>query len=183
MRDLVQQMQYAVRSLRRVPGFTAVAVLNLAIRVGATTALFSTVNATILRPLPYAHPEQLVSVRSRLSNGQLTTGLLSPLNLGLLKDPLPIEGATGFGQSPQEITFVDASGSPTNLLITGVSEGFFETLGVPLVIGPGFTHDDHVPGAGPMQAVGILSHRIWTTMFARDPSIAGRIVRRSIPET
>ena len=157
MRDLLQDMQYAVRSLRHAPGFTAVAVLTLAIGVGATTAIFSTVNATMLRPLPYAHPEQLVSVRSRLSNGQLTTGLLSPLNLGLLKDPLPVERATGFGQSPQEITFVDASGSPTNLLITGVSEGFFETLGVPLVIGPGFTHQDHVPGAGPAQAVGILS--------------------------
>jgi putative ABC transport system permease protein len=177
MRDLFQDMQYAVRSLRHAPGFTAVAVLTLAIGVGATTALFSTVNATMMRPLPYAHPEQLVSVRSRLSNGQLTTGLLSPLNLGLLKDPLPVERATGFGQSPQEITFVDASGSPTTLLITGVSEGFFETLGLPLVIGPGFTHEDHVPGRGPAQAVGILSHRMWTTMFARDPSIAGRILR------
>ncbi len=177
MRDLVQDMQYAVRSLRHAPGFTTVAVLTLAIGVGATTALFSAVNATMLRPLPYAHPEQLVSVRSRLSNGQLTTGLLSPLNLGLLKEPLPVERAAGFGPSPQEITFVDASGSPTNLLITGVGEGFFETLGVPLVIGPGFSHEDHLPGAGPAQAVGILSHRIWTTMFARDPSIAGRILR------
>ena len=177
MRDLLQDVQYAARSLRHAPAFTAVAVLTLAIGVGATTALFSTVNATMLRPLPYPHPEQLVSVRSRLSNGQLTTGLLSPLNLGLLKDPLPVERATGFGQSPQEVTLVDASGSPTNLLITGVSEGFFETLGLPLVIGPGFTHEDHVPGAGPPQAVGILSHRIWTTMFARDPSIAGRILR------
>lgn len=177
MRGLLQDIPYAVRSLRQAPGFTTVAVLTLAIGVGATTALFSTVNATMLRPLPYADPEQLVSVRSRLSNGQLTTGLLSPLNLGLLKDPLPVERATGFGQSPQEITFVDASGSPTSLLVTGVTEGFFETLGVPLVVGPGFTREDHVPGAGPMQAVGILSHRIWTTMFARDPSIAGRILR------
>ena len=177
MRDLLHDVQYAARSLRHAPGFTAVAVLTLAIGVGATTALFSTVNATMLRPLPYAHPEQLVSVRSRLSNGQLTTGLLSPLNLGLLKEPLPVERAAGFGQSPQEITFVDASGSPTNLLITGVSEGFFEMLGLPLAIGPGFSRADHTPSKGPAQAVGILSHRIWTAMFARDPSIAGRMLR------
>jgi putative ABC transport system permease protein len=177
MRDLLHELQFAGRSLRHSPGFTAVAVLTLAIGVGATAALFSTVNATMLRPLPYAEPEQLVSVRSRLSNGQLTTGLLSPLNLGLLKDPLPVERAAGFNQSPQEVTLVDASGSATNLLITGVSEGFFETLGVPLVIGPGFAHEDHVAGNGPAQAVGVLSHRLWSTMFGRDSSIAGRILR------
>jgi putative ABC transport system permease protein len=95
----------------------------------------------------------------------------------LLKDPLPIARAAGFTQTPQELTFVDASGSPVNLLVTGVSEGFFEMLGRPMVTGPGFSHDDHAfvgPGA---QAVGILSHRLWTTMFARDPAIVGNILK------
>ncbi len=181
MNRLPQDLRSAARSLRRAPGFSAVAILTLAIGVGATTALFSTVNATLLRPLPYSHPEQLINVRSRLSNGQLTTGLLSPLNLGLFKDPqLPVENAAGFNPTPNEFTFVDRGGAPINLLFTGVTEGFFELLGVPLVTGAGFTHEDHVPlgpGAQPVQPVGILSHRIWSTMFGRDPAIVGTILR------
>ncbi len=79
--SLAQDLRYTARSLRRGPTFAAVATLALAIGIGATTALFGTVNATILRPLPYPQPEQLVSARSRLTSGQVTSGLLSPLNI------------------------------------------------------------------------------------------------------
>jgi putative ABC transport system permease protein len=170
-------------SLRRqepapLAGFAAVAVLTLAIGVGATTALFSTVNATLLRPLPYADPDQLVNVRSRLSTGQLTTGLMSALNLGLFKDPsLSVESAAGLSPSPQELTMVSDGGVPANLLATGVTDGFFQVLGLPLAIGPGFTPEDHAmigPGA---PVVGVLSRRIWITVFASDPAIVGKIVR------
>jgi len=178
MASLWQDLRFTARTLRRSPGFAAVAVLTLAIGVGATTALFSTVNATLLRPLPYSHPEQLVSVRSRLSTGQITTGLLSSLNLGLFKDPqLPVEGAAGFSASPQDLTFVGNDGAPGNLLVTGVSEGFFEVLGLPLAVGPGFAREDHAmigPGA---QVIGVLSHRTWTAMFGRDPAIVGQTLR------
>ncbi|MGE0863617.1 MAG: ADOP family duplicated permease [Vicinamibacterales bacterium] len=178
MTDLWRNLRYAARGLSREPGFAAVAVVTLAIGVGATTALFSTVNATLLRPLPYSDPEQLVSVRSRLSNGQLTTGLLSALNLGLFKDPgLPVAGAAGLSPSPQELTMVGDDGVPTNLLVTGVADGFFDVLGLPLAVGPGFAQTDHAmigPGA---QVAGVLSHRIWITVFARDPAVVGKIVR------
>jgi predicted permease len=178
MTGLWRDFRSAVRSLRGAPGFTVVAVLTLAIGVGATTALFSTVNATLLRPLPYSHPENLISVRSRLSTGQITTGLLSSLNLGLFKDPqLPVEGAAGFNASPQDLTLVDSDGTPANLLVTGVSEGFFGVLGLPLVVGPGFTREDHAmigPGA---QVIGVLSHRTWTALFGRDPNVVGKTLR------
>jgi len=168
--------------LSREPGFAAVAVITLAIGVGATTALFSTVNATLLRPLPYSDPEQLVNVRSRLSNGQLTTGLLSALNLGLFKDPgLPVQSAAGLSPSPQELTMVGDDGVPTNLLATGVTDGFFGVLGLALTVGPGFTQADHAllgPGTGAAPPVaGVLSHRIWITLFGRDPAVVGKIVR------
>lgn len=180
MTEGLLDLRYAVRSLRRSPGFAAVAVLTLAIGVGATTALFSTVNATLLRPLPYADPEQLVNVRSRLSNGQLTTGLLSALNLGLFKDSsLPVESAAGLSPSPQELTMVSDGGAPANLLATGVTDGFFDVLGLPLAVGPGFTQADHAmlrADAAPPVA-GVLSHRIWITVFGRDPAVVGKIVR------
>ncbi len=175
---LWHDLRHSARSLRRAPGFAAVAILTLAIGVGATTALFSTVNATLLRPLPYAHPEQLINVRSKLSTGQLTTGLLSPLNLGLFKNSqLPIESAAGLSASPQELTLVGGDGAPANLLVTGVSEGFFDTLGLPLVLGSGFAHEDHAMVGPNAQAVGVLSHRAWTTMFGSDSSVVGRILR------
>ena len=180
MTELWRDLRYAARSLRGSPGFAAVAVLTLAIGVGATTALFSTVNATMLRPLPYADPEQLVNVRSRLSNGQLTTGLLSALNLGLFKDPsLPVQSAAGLSPSPQELTMVGDGSVPANLLVTGVTDGFFGVLGLPLVVGPGFTQEDHAllgPDAAPPVA-GVLSHRTWITVFGRDPAVVGKMVR------
>ncbi len=176
--SLVQDLRYTARSLRRSPGFAIVAVLTLAIGVGATTALFSTVNATLLRPLPYAHPEQLVSVRSRLTTGQITTGLLSPLNIGILKDPqLPVERVAGLSAQPQEGTLVADDGAPVNILLTGVTEGFFDVLGLPLVLGSGFTPDDHVPSGAGAPTVAILSHRLWATMFGRDPDVTSQSLR------
>ncbi|MEZ5290178.1 MAG: ABC transporter permease [Vicinamibacterales bacterium] len=175
---LAQDLRATGRSLRRTPGFALVAVLTLTIGVGATTALFSTVNATMLRPLPFARPGQLVSVRSRLTTGQITTGLLSPLNLGLLRDPsLPVERAAGFSASPQDLTLVGDDGQATPLLVTGVSEGFFQVLGLPLAIGPGFTPDDHAFIGPDAPVVGVLSHRAWTTLLGGDPGIVGQRLR------
>jgi predicted permease len=176
--SLAQDLRYTARSLRRSPGFTAVAVLTLATGVGATTALFSTVNATLLRPLPYANPEQLVNVRSRLTTGQITTGLLSPLNIGLLNDPqLPVERVAGLSPQPQDGTLVGDDGTPINVLMTGVTEGFFEVLGLPMALGPGFTPNDHVPSGPNAPTAVVLSYQCWTTIFRRDPSVIGRSLR------
>jgi putative ABC transport system permease protein len=173
--SFAQDLRYTARSLRRGPTFTAAATLTLAIGIGATTALFSTVNATLLRPLPYPNPERLVSVRSRLTSGQVTTGLLSPLNIGVLNDPqLPVERAAGLSAQPQDVTLVGTDGSPANMLLTGVTEGFFDVLGLPMAAGRGFTHDDFVPSGPGAPSALVLSNRLWTTTFGRDPSVVGR---------
>ena len=88
METLFQDLRYAVRQLLKTPVFSLAAVATLAIGIGATTAIFSTVNATLLRPLPYPHPEELVSVRTRLTDGRLTSGLAAPVEIARLNDPM-----------------------------------------------------------------------------------------------
>ncbi|MEO8681068.1 MAG: ADOP family duplicated permease, partial [Vicinamibacterales bacterium] len=85
--------------------------------------------------------------------------------------------AAGLSASPQELTFVSDGGAPASLLIAGVTEGFFDVLGLPLVAGPGFTHEDHAMIGAGAQAVGVLSHRTWSTIFGRDPAVVGKILR------
>src|SRR5438034_3373538 len=74
---VIQDLRYAARKLAGAPAFTLAAVSTLAIGIGATTAIFSTVNATLLRPLPYPHPEELVALRTMYTNGRVTTGLVA----------------------------------------------------------------------------------------------------------
>ena len=92
-----QDLRYAVRGLIGSPSFTAVALLTLALGIAATTAIFSTVNATLLRPLPYPRSHELVDIRTRLVDGRVTTGLVSPAELELLKKmPALVERASGY---------------------------------------------------------------------------------------
>ena len=77
-------MRHAVRSLRASPTFTVLSVATLAVGIAATTAIFSTVNATLLRPLPYPRADDMIAVRSRLTDGRVTTGLLSGVEINAL---------------------------------------------------------------------------------------------------
>src|SRR5204862_4590717 len=72
-----QDLRYAIRKLSAAPAFTLAAVATLAIGIGATTAIFSTVNATLLRPLPYDRPDELIALRTRYADGRVTTGLVA----------------------------------------------------------------------------------------------------------
>src|SRR5262249_58636826 len=81
MDRFAQDLRYAVRKLASAPAFTLAAVATLAIGIGATTAIFSTVNATLLRPLPFSHPENLIALRTRYTDGRVTTGLVAPAEL------------------------------------------------------------------------------------------------------
>src|SRR5688572_3437023 len=96
MDTVFQDLRFAVRSLRRAPGFAFAAISTLAIGIAATTAIFSTVNAALLEPLPYPNAGDLYSLRTELTDGRVTTGNLAPVEIVRLNDPgLSIARAAG----------------------------------------------------------------------------------------
>jgi putative ABC transport system permease protein len=178
MDGLFLDLRYALRQMRRSPLFTATSIITLAIGIGATTAVFSTVNATLLRPLPYPHPEELVSVRTRLTDGRITTGLLSPMELTALEAPnLPLVRAAGLSNQPFDATLISPDGTPAPALLTSATEGFFELLGLPMARGRGFSHEEEIDPGPRAPLFVVLSYRTWRTTFGGDPAIVGRTVR------
>src|SRR6516225_4663201 len=102
-----QDLRYAVRKLWGAPAFTLAAVATLAIGIGATTAIFSTVNATLLRPLPYQHPGDLIALRTRYLDGRVTTGLVAPVEVSRLNQSAgSIERAVGMSSAPFDVTLL-----------------------------------------------------------------------------
>lgn len=173
MTGLLDDFRFAVRTFRRTPAFTATATLTLALGIGATTAIFSTVNAALLRPLPYPGWRDLRSVRTTFIDGRVTSGLLAPVELARLNDPaLSLVGAAGALRL--DATFLRDDGMPVRTLLYGVSEGYFEVFGLPMTLGRTFTHEHHVTG-GPAGVV--LSHHVWREMFGSDHSVIGRTLR------
>jgi len=178
----LHDLRYAARKLAGAPAFTLAAVSTLAIGIGATTAIFSTVNATLLRPLPFAQPEDLIALRTAYSDGRVTTGLVAAAEvLRLNGSNISIKRAVGLSASPFDVTVLRDNASPVHAAGYAVSEGFFELFGLPMALGPGFTHEQHMPlapgnGPGPPPVI-VLSHRVWTEWFGSDPQIVGKTVR------
>ena len=174
MTTLWQDVRYALRMLVRSPGFTAVALLTLALGIGLNATIFSVVNAVLLRPLPFREPQRLVHLRQE--NQQLGSG-----QVGLLGIPY----ATYLDWREQNQVFDDIGIYRTSALtVTGgaqaeqvrgaqVSANLFALLGVPPVLGRDFLAREDQPGA---QRVILLSHSLWQRRFGGDPEILGRAV-------
>src|SRR5215208_2241540 len=143
METILQDVRVTLRAFRRSPGFPLTAIATLALGIGATTAIFTVMSAVLLKPLPYPDPQNLYSLRTALTDGRVTTGLLSGGEIFRLNDPkLSIERAAGF--LPGDLTLLASDGTPSHVQVYAVSEGFFELFGLPMVVG-GFKHDDHAP--------------------------------------
>jgi predicted permease len=174
MRELMQDMRYALRRLRAAPGFTAVAVLTLALGVGANTAIFSVVRGVLLRPLPFPEPERLYAVYSANRSADLLRGAVSPPDLDDWRaQRRSIADLGGYfyseGSSGLDLT---GRGAPRRLSTVFVAPGFFTTLGVPPLHGR-LPREDELVRGGP-DKVAVLSHRFWAAEFAADPSVVGR---------
>src|SRR5690348_8113832 len=143
METLFQDVRFALRGYLRAPAFPLAAIVTLALGIGATTAIFSTLNAVLLKPLPYPHAEDLYSVRSRLTDGRPTTGMLSNGEVSRLNstpgNPGPPSIMHAAGMSSADLTLLHDDGTPEHVTIYGVSEGFFQLFGLPMTLG-GFTH-------------------------------------------
>jgi putative ABC transport system permease protein len=183
---LLQDLRYAARKIWAAPAFTLAAVATLAIGIGATTAIFSTVNATLLRPLPYRHPEELIALRTRYVDGRVTTGLVAPVEIARLNDAKgSIRRAVGMSSSPFDLTLLRENAPPVHAAVCFVGDGFFELFDLPMTLGSGFTHEQQAPlsnGGNPGQAQGpppltVLSYHAWTSLFGRDANIVGKTIR------
>jgi predicted permease len=164
-----QDLRYAARMLRNNPGFTAVATITLALGIGANTAIFSIVNATVLRPLPYKDSSRIVTFHTKTSMfPSFTLPLTWPVFQEVRSQAKLLEEATAYWQTDRTLT---GSGQPEVLPVTAVSTGFFEELGGRAELGRLLSEPDHSPG---QDRVAVICNSLWRTRFANDPAILGR---------
>ncbi|MBA3439126.1 MAG: ABC transporter permease [Pyrinomonadaceae bacterium] len=174
MADLWQDLRFGVRMLRKKPGFTLIAIATLALGIGANTAIFSVVNALMLRPLPYRQPEQLVKVfqaQPDPAKGMLPS-LWSYPRFEILRDQnKSFSDVAGFNQSPYNLSGTDA---PERLHVEMVSASYFPLLGVEPVVGSAFTtEEDRMPGAN---LSAMLGYGLWQRRFGGDAQVIGKTI-------
>ena len=178
MDALLQDLRYALRSLARAPGFTAVVVLTLGLGIGTTAAVFGVLDRTVLRPLPVAAPDRLVHVvlqrpgpSGSPGDVSVNSNLSYPSFVDLQTRTTAFAGVVAHVEAPLAM---EAGGQTERIDAAGVSAGFFTTLGAPLALGRDIREDEDHPGA-PL-AVVVLGHGLWQRSFAGDPAILGRAV-------
>ena len=167
METLWQDLRYGTRQLARSPGFTAVAVLTLALGIGANTAIFSVVNGVLLRPLDYDDPDRIIVVWGKHPQiGREAASL--PDFTDWRAQNSSFESMTGAGRSFLTLT---GGEEPERLMATLVTGDFFDVLRVRPILGRGFLPEEDRPGAG---RVVLMSHGLWQRRFGGDPNIVGR---------
>jgi len=171
MSTIIQDLKYGFRMLARNPGFTAVAVLTLALGIGANTAIFSVVDAILLRPLPFANPGRLVSVfESRPQDGVAFDGLSYP-NFDETRKQNAVFSEMA-GQQAHDLTLT-GTGQPTIVHTIVVTPEIFSLLGAHPLVGRVFLPKDGLRGAAP---VVVLSENLWRSRFGADPNMIGKSV-------
>jgi putative ABC transport system permease protein len=168
MADLWRDIQYAARTLRKAPGFAALAILTLALGIGANSALFSVINAVLLRPLPYREADRLVFLTEW--SEQVPEMSFSVANFKDLRDQSRVFESL-VASNGTSFILTGAGGEPERLNARRVSSGFFATLGKQPILGRAFTPEEDKPGAEP---VVLLSEGFWERRFGRDPNVVGR---------
>jgi putative ABC transport system permease protein len=169
MGTLYQDVRYALRGMRRSPGFTAAAVLTLALGMGATTAIFSVIRAVLLSPLPYAQPERRVMVWSRWKDFDKTW--VADGELFDYRRLCPsLESVAAWAPDEANLT---GGGEPVRVGIAEITANTFATLGARPQLGRGFTEEEDRPGGPP---VVVLGFGLWQSRFGGDPGVVDQTI-------
>src|SRR5579864_3753008 len=171
LQSLTQDIRFALRMLRKSPGFTAVAVLTLALGIGATTAIFSLVDATLLHPLPYPHPEELVRIEDDLPGAGVTDAGIS------IPEWKDLQRSGIFQYVVLEIfgsANLTGASQPSRMQYEGVSPAYFAMLRVKPELGQTFDPQDQTPG---FTLDVVISDGLWKRAFGSDPHVVGRSLR------
>jgi putative ABC transport system permease protein len=160
----------ALRQLRRAPGYTATAILTLALALGANSAIFSAVRGVLLRPLPIEAPGELMVVWQTDTGGQAVLELTHRHWREWTTAGAPFTHSALVASHNWDAV-LEGRGEPTRIWFAGVSASFFDTLGVAPAIGRAFRPEDDVPNAAP---VAVLSHATWVSRFGGDTSVVGQ---------
>ena len=172
MREILQDVRYGLRTLRKSPGFTAVAVLTLAIGIGANTAIFSFVDGVLLKPLPYANAERIVRVLEKPPGDPDARNGISTLNfLDWQRQNSVFQYMAA--RTGGSVTLTGVS-NPVQLRGARMSAHGFDILGVKAVLGRTFAADEDQAGKN---RVAVLSHALWESQFGSDANIIGRVIQ------
>ena len=172
LEDLWLDLTFALRQLRRAPGFALVAVITLALGIGANSAIFALVDATLLRPLPFEHPDRLVMVWERTERSPRSG--MSPLNMTDWNErSRTFDVIAGFVPNVGGMVMSGRDGNAETVTRQWVSAGFFDVLGVKAIAGRTFLASDNDARSN----VVVMSEALWRTRFDSDPAVVGRELR------
>jgi putative ABC transport system permease protein len=166
---LIQDIRYALRSFRRAPGFTLVALITLALGIGGTTAIFSIVDGVLLRPLPYSDPGRILRINRVGANGGLDSFSAADYR-DLKKDATSFSAVAGYRSDIADMT---GRGEPVRIIGIQTTPAFFDVFDAPPILGRTYHEATDKPGA----AVAVISETIWRQHFGANPGVIGTQVR------
>jgi len=166
----MNDLRFAFRQLRKSPGFTIVAVLTLALGIGANTAIFSVVNAVLLRPLPYPQPDRLVYLNEVIQGTD--TSIALPDYVDWRRDSTSFQHLALTRLESLHLSDVPGR-EPERISVSLATANFFDTIGLKPQLGRTYSEDEDKPGAPPLA---VISDRLWDRAFHRDPQIVGRAI-------
>ncbi|MGE0129985.1 MAG: ABC transporter permease [Blastocatellales bacterium] len=172
MQTLWQDVRYGIRLLIKKPAFTIIAVMTLALGIGANTAIFSVVHAALLRPLPYEKPDQLMMIWERNQSRNLDRSQASPVTYCDWREQKQVFDKIAGWWYPQ-VNLTDTGSEPERVRTVDVTDGFFDVLGAKPMIGRGFQSGEDRPGG---ERLAVIGHALWQRRFNSDPNVYGKTI-------